>query len=192
MEEKARYIEKKEITLFNDLDKAHSKLKEIASWYSLSDYKSSFIDIKNQKLYLEKINNIYHEMKSLLFSTKNFNLFKYYEELITNKKSTLEDMEKFILDIAMQENKFNECEYKYSFYDAIDMCLNDKCFIVGEGFKKGCYAKNVNGVIILMEVNENGIGHNTLCNLMITEGMLKQNFKRLSVANKKSLGLDKK
>jgi hypothetical protein len=32
-------------------------------------------------------------------------------------------------------------EYNLSFFEAIKKCLNEDCFIVGDNFRKGCYAK---------------------------------------------------
>lgn len=82
-------------------------------------------------------------------------------------------------------------EYNLSFFEAIGKCLSEDYFIVGENFKKGCYAKNDNGVIMLYGINEdNKIFHQSLEPLMITEGMLNQKFKTLIVVNTRVLGLD--
>ena len=78
-------------------------------------------------------------------------------------------------------------EYNLSFYEAIEKCLNEDYYIVGEEFAKGCYGANRNGVIVLMEIQEDTIHVQTLCNMMITEGMLKMKFKTLVVANSKTL-----
>jgi|GEM_PF-6655840 len=185
--EKAKYIENKEVTLFNDLDKSHKKLKEIANWYSLSDYNTNTIDIKNQKLYVEKINNIFHEMKTLLFATKNFKVFEQYDFLVTNKKLTLCEIEEILFNIVKQESKLSQSEYNLDFDEAIDKCLQEDYYIVGENFAKGCYGANRNGVIVLMEIQEDKISSEILCNLMISKEVMKQKFKTLVVANSKTL-----
>ncbi|MBD5589373.1 hypothetical protein [Clostridium botulinum] len=190
MSEKAKYIENKEITLFNDLDKSYKKLKEIANWYSLSDYESNFQDERNQKLYIQKINNIYHEMKNLIISSKNTKILNDYERLIIeNKLNSLEELEKTLLDIKNEKNKlYEDEEYSLNFHEAIDLCLNNNDFIVGEEFEKGYYVKNSNGTIVLMTIN-NGFSHEVVDNLIITKGLLNQKFKTLVCVNPKTLGL---
>jgi len=98
--EKAKYIEKKEETLLKDLDNASKKLKEIANWYPLSNYELSFEDEKNHKLYIQKVNNIYYELRKLLMETKKFKLATNLKELIVNdeytKLESLEELEKLI------------------------------------------------------------------------------------------------
>ena len=100
--EKAKYIEKKEETLLKDLDNASKKLKEIANWYPLSNYELSFEDEKNHKLYIQKVNNIYYELRKLLMETKKFKLATNLKELIVNdeytKLESLEELEKLIED----------------------------------------------------------------------------------------------
>lgn len=189
MSEKAKYIENKETTLFNDLDKSCKKLKEVASWYYLNNYKNNFQDEKNQKLYIQKINNIYHEMKNLLISSKNIKTLNDYEKLIVkNKLNSLAELEETLLDIRNKNNELSKEEYSLNFYEAIDLCLNNNDFIVGEGFEKGCYAKNLNGTIVLMTIN-NGFSHEVVDNLIITKGLLNQKFKTLVCVNPKTLGL---
>jgi len=101
--EKAKYIAKKEETLYKDLDNASKKLKEITNWYTLSNYELNFSDEKNQKLYIQKVNNIYIELRKLLMETKKFKLATNLKELIINDEYTkleyLEDLEKLIEDI---------------------------------------------------------------------------------------------
>lgn len=105
--EKAKYIEKKEAILFNELDNAHKKLKEIANWYLLSDYECNFTDEKNQKLYIQKVNNIYHELRNLLMATKKHELAKNLEELIVNNESidskleSLSDLENLLIKLKL-------------------------------------------------------------------------------------------
>ncbi|APH20801.1 hypothetical protein [Clostridium botulinum] len=189
MSEKAKYIENKEITLFNDLDKSYKKLKEIANWYSLSNYKSNFQDERNQKLYIQKINNVYHEMKSLIISSKNIKILNDYERLIIEDKlNSLAELEEALLDIGNEKNKLSEDEYSLNAYEAIDLCLNENELIVGQDFQKGFYAKNLNGTIVLMTIN-NGFSHEVVDNLMLTKGLLNQKFKTLVCANPKTLGL---
>lgn len=191
MEEKAKYITNKEITLFNDLDKAHKKLKEIANWYSLSDYKCNSIDEKNQMLYVQLVNNIYSELKMLLSNTKNLKLYENLKEVITNfKLKDLAELEQLIMDIKKEKySEISKEEYNLNFNQAVELCLNDNHFIVGEDFQKGCYAKNFNGTVVMMEINESGF-YEIICNLMITDRILKQKFKILTVVNKKTLGIE--
>lgn len=80
-------------------------------------------------------------------------------------------------------------EYNLSFHEAIDICLLEKNFIVGENFAKGCYGKNSNGVIVLVQIAENKISHNVIDNMMITTGLLKQKFKTIVCANSRTLGI---
>ena len=100
--DKAKYIEKKEEILFKDLDNAHKKLKEIANWYRLSNYDTNFTDEKNQKLYVQKVNNIYQELRNLLLSTHNFKLESNLKQLVVNdehlypKLNSLEDLEEMV------------------------------------------------------------------------------------------------
>lgn len=191
MPEKAKYIENKEITLYNDLEKSYKKLKQIANWYSLSDYKSNFQDEKNRKLYIQKINNLYHEMKNLIISSKNTRILKDYKKLIVeNKLNSLEELEKALLDIRNKEKKSFEDEYSLNVYEAIDLCLHSNKFIVGEDFEKGYYAKNLNGAIVLMTIN-NDFSHEVVDNLMITKGLLNQKFKTLVCVNPRTLGFRK-
>lgn len=192
--EKAKYIEQKELTLFNDLDKAHKKLKEIANWYNLSDYKCNTIDEKNQMLYVQLVNNIYKELSTLLFNTRNWKLYENLKEVvvgdrINSKLKDLAELEEMLQELKLRKiNQISKQEYSLSFHEAIEICLNDNSFIVGEDFEKGCYAKNLNGVIVLMQIKENGF-HEMVCNLMITDRILKQKFKTLNVVNKNTLGL---
>lgn len=190
MEEKAKYIANKETTLFNDLDKAHKKLKEIANWYSLSDYKCNSIDEKNQMLYTQLVNNIYKELNNLLFTTKNWRLYESLKEIVIEsvKLKDLGELEELLQEFKMKEIQLSKEEYNLNFNKAIELCLNENSFIVGEDFQKGCYAKNFNGTIVIMEINKDGF-HEILCNLMITDKILKQKFKTLTVVNKKTLGV---
>jgi hypothetical protein len=99
-EEKAKYIEYKERTLENDLNKASKKLHIIANWYSLSSYKSNIIDEKNIKLFMLKINNIFYELKSLLASTHQMELYYLMESLITKERlNDLSELEQKISDV---------------------------------------------------------------------------------------------
>ncbi|HCL4480164.1 TPA: hypothetical protein N2D99_002251 [Clostridium botulinum] len=191
MPEKAKYIENKEITLYNDLEKSYKKLKQIANWYSLNDYKSNFQDEKNRKLYIQKINNLYHEMKNLIISSKDTQILKDYKKLIVeNKLNSLEELEKVLLDMRNKERKSFEDKYSLSVYEAIDLCLHSNKFIVGEDFEKGYYAKNLNGTIVLMTIN-NDFSHEVVDNLMITKGLLNQKFKTLVCVNPRTLGFRK-
>jgi hypothetical protein len=103
--EKAKYIEKKEEVLFKELDNAHKKLKEIANWYLLSEYKCNSIDEKNQKLYIQKVNNIYQELRNLLIATKKHELAKNLKELVVNDESidskleSLPDLESLMIKL---------------------------------------------------------------------------------------------
>jgi hypothetical protein len=192
MEEKAKYITNKEVTLFNDLDKAHKKLKEIANWYYLSDYKRNAADEKNQILYTQLTNNIYRELSNLLFNSRNWRLYENFKEVVTNdlKLKDLSALEELLQEIkTRKEVQILKEEYNLSFNQAIELCLNDNNFIVGEDFQKGCYAKNFNGTVVMMEINKNGF-HEMICNLMITDRILKQKFKTLVVVNKKTLGME--
>ena len=82
-------------------------------------------------------------------------------------------------------------EYNLSFYGAIEKCLYEDYFVVGENFKKGCYAKNNGCIMMLYGIDEeNKAFHQPLEPLMITEGMLNQKFKTLIVVNAKVLGLE--
>ena len=80
-------------------------------------------------------------------------------------------------------------DYNLSFFEAIEKCLQNNEFIVGEHFKKGVYAKNSDGVIFLMEIDEAQIFHRVLDNLIISQGLLNQKFKTIVCANAKTLGL---
>jgi len=188
MGDKAKYIENKEVTLFNDLNKAHKKLKEIANWYSLSNYTCDFTDRKNQMLYVQLVNNIYSELKALLINTKNVKLYKELEDIVTiYKLSDSAALEQLIIELQKEKEVFNK-EYNLNFNQAIEACLNDNMFIVGEDFKKGCYIANKDGIAVLIEIPKNGF-HESICNLPITDGVLKQQYKALAVVNKKTLGM---
>jgi hypothetical protein len=77
-------------------------------------------------------------------------------------------------------------EYNLSFFAAVEICLTENSFIRGENFQEGYYAKNSDGVIVLV----NGSAyHDIQGNLMISEGLLKQKFKSFSIANHKNIGL---
>lgn len=107
MSDKAKYIQEKERTLYNDLEKAYKKLKEVTNWYSLSSYDLTFDDIKNHRLYMLKINNLYHEMKDLLISSKDIESLKEYDRVITHKRiDSLEELENVILhkDITQKDS----------------------------------------------------------------------------------------
>lgn len=88
-----------------------------------------------------------------------------------------------------------EFKYTLSFNDAMkilfldDSCL-DKGFVVGNNFKPGVFlAVDENtGCVIIRELTDNG--YITLGNLTVTEGILKQLFRTILVANKESLGLE--
>ncbi len=101
--EKAKYIQDKEATLFNDLNKANRKMKEIANWYDTSDYTQNSVDEKNVLLFIKDVNNLYHNLDSLLQATKNFKLHKNLNALITSESLDLEGIVKYIVEA-------NECK----------------------------------------------------------------------------------
>lgn len=81
--EKAKYIQDKENSLLNDLDKTYKKIKEISNWYSLSNYDLKSNDKENINLMIKRISNIYCQLDNLLLNTNNFELSKELKELIT-------------------------------------------------------------------------------------------------------------
>ncbi len=96
--EKAKYIQDKEATLFNDLNKANRKMKEIANWYNTSDYDQTSVDEKNILLFIKEVNNLYHNLDSLLQSTKNFKLHNNLNGLITSESMDLEGIVEYIVE----------------------------------------------------------------------------------------------
>lgn len=84
-EEKAKYIENTEKTLNNDLDKVIKKIKKISNWYSMSNYKLNTEDINQINTYIEKINEVYNQMKIFTFSAKQFDLYYKLNEMIVKK-----------------------------------------------------------------------------------------------------------
>lgn len=85
---KAKYIKKKERTLFNDLQKVHHKLREIANWYKISNYNCNYTDTKKQMLYAQAVNNIYQELKNLLIATENWRIENNLKNIVVNDKCT--------------------------------------------------------------------------------------------------------
>lgn len=103
---KAKYIQEKERTLFNDLDNAQKKLKQVANWYPLSDYDITAMDKKNFKLFIQNVNSIYFELGNLLLNTRNFELYEILKKLVTDEK--LNDLSE--LEQKIQEVKIGELE----------------------------------------------------------------------------------
>ncbi|HDK7194915.1 TPA: hypothetical protein PTV74_003222 [Clostridium botulinum] len=85
-EEKAKYIQNKEKTLFNDLERINKKLYQINNWYSMSNYKLNSNDEENLMLLIKHTNNIYYTLRQLLFNTKNGELVKILPEVIMNER----------------------------------------------------------------------------------------------------------
>jgi hypothetical protein len=109
MEEKAKYIESKELTLFNDLDKAGKKMSTIANWYSFSNYKTNATDEKNFKLFVLKVNNIYASLRAILLQTKQLKLYEKLPQLISDGR--LNDLSELELKrIESQKNKSEQQE----------------------------------------------------------------------------------
>lgn len=77
--------------------------------------------------------------------------------------------------------------YKLTFYEAIEKCLNNEGYIRGEQFAPGVYVENKDGQLKVM--NRDGMFRSEIAPLGVSTGVRNQKYKLFSVANPKEIGL---